>query len=208
MCRHVVVMIAFFLHQLCLILTQVEAKEREKENINSNSEAKQKNNRSFQAKGDGKILAIASKEDAYVFKEEEEEDFEPSFRSLKKGRRKSHALKETQCSQEKRRVKSAVHNDGEERRLGPEENLKASDKQALEEKPPGEKNVASETTKTAPEDQVKVSEHGGSEDSRAKAGEGERINEDKPPGSVKTKEADHPLSSQKEGKDIQVTVKG
>ncbi|MPC92315.1 hypothetical protein E2C01_087397 [Portunus trituberculatus] len=189
-------------------VSAVEAKEREKENINSNSEAKQRNNRSFHAKGDEKY--VASKEDAYVFKEEEEEDFEPSFRSLKKGRRRSHALKETQCSQEKQRVKSTSHNDGEERRLGSEEGLKASDKQTSEEKSSGDKSVTSEITKTGPEDQMKVSECGGrSEDSRAKASESEKVYEDKP-GSEKT-EADHTLPSQKEQKkeeDNQSTTKG
>ncbi len=193
-----------------VFLIQVEAKEREKENINSNNAAKQKNNRSFQPKGEGKILAIAAKEDAYVFKEEEEEDFEPSFRSLKKGRRKSHALKETQCSQEKRRVKNAVHNDGEERRQGPEDSIKTSDKRT-EEKSPGEKNTASEVTKTGPEDQVKASEQEGSEDSRAKAGDNERISGDKPAGSAKTPEADHPLPSQKEQNErenVQAAAKG
>ena len=141
-------------------------------------------------------MAMPSKEDAYVFKEEEEEDFEPSFRSLKKGRRKSHALKETQCSQEKRRSTCAAHNNGEERRLGSEESIKASEKQALEEKSSGEKNASNEVTKTVPEDEVKVSEHGGSEDSRTKTGESERLNEDKS-GSEKT-DGDHSLPKQKE----------
>ena len=47
----------------------------------------------------------ASKEDAYVFKDEEDNDFEPSFRSLKSERRKSLTLKENQSSGEGQREK-------------------------------------------------------------------------------------------------------
>lgn len=193
-----------FTQPFYLLFIQVEAKEREKENINSNSEAKQRNNRSFHAKGDEKY--VASKEDAYVFKEEEEEDFEPSFRSLKKGRRRSHALKETQCSQEKHRAKSAPHNGGEERRLSSEDGVKASDKQTSEEKPAGDKNVTSEVTKAGPEDEMKASEHGKSEDLRAKANESEKVNEDKL-GSEKT-EALPAQKEQKKEDDHQSTTKG
>lgn len=154
---------------------------------------------------------MAAKEDAYVFKEEEEEDFEPSFRSLKKGRRKTHALKETQCSQEKRRVKHGVHSNEEERRLGSEERRKVSDKQATEEKSPGDKNEKGEAPKTGAEDQVKVSEHGGSSDSKVEVEKSERI-EEKPAESKKTvapKEDPSPPQNKKvEGEDSQATAKG
>lgn len=146
---------------------------------------------------------MAAKEDAYVFKEEEEEDFEPSFRSLKKGRRKSHALKETQCSQEKRRVKHGVHSD--------EERRKVSDKQTPEEKSAGDKNEKGETPKTGTEDQVKASENEGSENSKGEVGKSEKI-EDKPTESKKTVAAKEvpslPQKEQIEGKDLQTPVKG
>lgn len=96
------------------IILQVEAKEREKENINSSiCDVKQNNTNSTQSKIEEKIMALPSKEDAYVFKEEEDNDFEPNFRSLKSGRRKSHTLKETQYSTDRRRAKRTgqVHNE-------------------------------------------------------------------------------------------------
>lgn len=154
---------------------------------------------------------MAAKEDAYVFKEEEEEDFEPSFRSLKKGRRKSHALKETQCSQEKRRVKHGIHSNEEERRLGSEERRKVSDKQAPEEKSPGDKNEKVEAPKSGSEDQIKAIEHGGSSDSKTEVEKSERI-EEKPAESKKTGAAkEDPSTPQKEkveGEDSQATAKG
>lgn len=153
---------------------------------------------------------MAAKEDAYVFKEEEEEDFEPSFRSLKKGRRKTHALKETQCSQEKRRVKHGVHSNEEEKRLCSEERRKVSDKQATEEKSPGDKNEKGEAPKTDAEDQVKVSVHGRSSDSKVEVEKSERI-EEKPAESKKaviTKEDPSPPPKKVEGEDSQPTAKG
>ncbi|KAK4288124.1 hypothetical protein Pmani_038840 [Petrolisthes manimaculis] len=83
----------------------VEAKEREKENINNTISDKAKHSRAFGGQ-DKSAGGMTSKEDAYIFKEEEENDIEPNFRSLKSGRKKSHALKETQLSPaEKRKQK-------------------------------------------------------------------------------------------------------
>lgn len=156
------------------------------------------------------MRAMAAKEDAYVFKEEEEEDFEPSFRSLKKGRRKSHALKETQCSQEKRKVKRGVHSDEEERRLGTEESQKVSDRQAAEEKSLGDKKEKSEVQKTGVEDHLKVSEHGGARDSKAEVEKSERIEEKHVESrkSVRTKEEKLPTQELTEGEASRPTVKG
>lgn len=99
----------------------MEAKEREKENINSSvDDIKQTENISSQNKIDDK-MSLASKEDAYVFKEEDESDFEPTFRSLHSERRKSHTLKETQCSLERRRGKRRVRGHNEDERLSLEE---------------------------------------------------------------------------------------
>lgn len=154
---------------------------------------------------------MAAKEDAYVFKEEEEEDFEPSFRSLKKGRRKSHALKETQCSQEKRRVKRGVHSDEEEKRLGAEETRKVPDRQAPEEKSQGGKNEKGEAPKTGAEEQLKVAERGGSEDSKVEVEKRDRIEEKliENKKTVGTKENNlTPQKKQNEGEGSQATVKG
>ncbi|XP_064113125.1 histone acetyltransferase KAT6A-like isoform X2 [Macrobrachium nipponense] len=70
-------------------LSVAEDQERGKENINKSTTSNDK----------------ASKEDAYVFKEEEEHDFEPSFRSLKSERRKSLTLKENQFALDSQREK-------------------------------------------------------------------------------------------------------
>lgn len=153
---------------------------------------------------------MAAKEDAYVFKEEEEEDFEPSFRSLKKGRRKSHALKETQCSLEKRRVKRGIHSDEEERRLGSEESQKVSDKQTAEDKSHEEKNEKIETPKICADDQVKGSELGESKVSKVEGQKSERI-EEKHAESKRTvapKEDSSPQKEKSEGETSQATPKG
>merc|ERR1712179_90772 len=51
---------------------------------------------------DNKVEATITKEDAYDFKEEEDEDFGGSFRSLKTERRKSNTLRESQFAVERR----------------------------------------------------------------------------------------------------------
>ncbi|KAK7074863.1 Histone acetyltransferase kat6b [Halocaridina rubra] len=61
-----------------------------------------------------------SREDAYVFKDEEDNDFEPSFRSLKSERRKSLTLKENQIAVEGFKEKRNGHSHAE-RKLSVEE---------------------------------------------------------------------------------------
>lgn len=105
----VIVLLLIFVLFASLILlfhfAKVEAKEREKENINNTISDKARHSRVCGSQ-DKSAGGMTSKEDAYIFKEEEENDIEPNFRSLKSGRKKSHALKEKQISPaEKRRQK-------------------------------------------------------------------------------------------------------
>ncbi|XP_045599275.1 uncharacterized protein [Procambarus clarkii] len=132
----------------------VEAKEREKENINSSINDAKQNTISSPSNIDEMKVPVSPKEDAYVFKEEEENEFDSNFRSLKSGRRKSQTLKETQCSSERRRAKRAGHAQNEEKIVAEEKQLVVEKQSKVDE----QRTAAEDKTITVDETRTTVDE--------------------------------------------------
>ncbi|CAL4066385.1 unnamed protein product [Meganyctiphanes norvegica] len=95
-----------------------ETKETEKENI-VDDECISVQSLHSENILDNKVEGTNTKEDAYDFKEEEDEDFGSSFRSLKTERLKSNTLRESQFSVERRGKKRGSRLQEEEHDLSP-----------------------------------------------------------------------------------------